>query len=182
MRTMLALLAAGLLLASCAKPSAPEVPLAGSAAVSAVLTTRDAASTELPDRVRDDLSAALRERGLVAAFETSDALAGASSTERRLELAVAAQPEADLVVLLEAHPVFSSQMAGRYRWQVDVDLTLAHPGGEDGPRTWSWELPVFLLYHHQREADALAEAAPMLRRKLDAALDEFVGSAEAAAQ
>lgn len=163
-------------LSACARPETTPA-LSGTAVVSSVMAPMDGDPTsELPQRVADVLTRELKAHGLVAEIATPSSVVAARNTERRLELALEAAPDADLVVLLEAEPVFTTQLAGRYRWQVDVDVTLAHPNGADGARTYQWDIPVFLLYHHQREAEALDEAAPMLQRKLARALDEAVSA------
>jgi hypothetical protein len=60
-------------------------------------------------------------------------------------------------------------MAGRYRWTVDVTLSL---GGLGDAASHEFAVPVALVYDHQREVAAADAAAPAIARELRRALDE----------
>ena len=162
-----------LLIASCAhQPPRAAVQITGSASICTVLVPADKEATTGGSKLlRDAISERLARHGLSASFGC-EAQTG-RSTEARVQIA-ARQSKADHVVLVEAKPIFVSQVAGRYRWKVDVALTMA-PRSELGKaRTWSWKIPVFLLFYHQREPAALDAAVPVLKRNLDRALSEYL--------
>jgi len=165
-----------LLLASCAPHAAPTT--SASAAPIGLATALESddhpTDTELPDRVMEALSAALTAHDLrpVTLSAMPAAFAEAPSTPARLKLAATDAPQ-DLLLLVEAHPSFYAQVAGRFRWTVDVTVTLARKDDLANAHTVSWSLPVFLQFSHQREADALSEAAPLLHRRLNAELDAW---------
>lgn len=75
------------------------------------------------------------------------------------------------LLLVESRVAFYSQISGRYRWVVEVHATIA-PGGP----TASFEVPVFLQHHHEVEDAALAEAAPVIARRVGQVLDAWVSS------
>ena len=160
-----------LALAAC-KHQLPSPEPTSTATVSSVLAPVD---TVAVDAASDDLWQAIQAR---MARHGVSATAGASavqgrSTEARLQLA-AASSAADHVVLVEAEPVFVSQVAGRYRWKVEVTLTMAPRDDLERARSWSWKIPVFLRFYHQRDAHALDAAVPVLERNLDRAVAEYL--------
>ena len=77
---------------------------------------------------------------------------------------------ADATLRVESSAAFYAQIAGRYRWEVTSRVEL-----RTADHTWTRTLqtPVFLVYYHEREPEALAAAAPALQRKVGALLDEW---------
>jgi hypothetical protein len=53
-----------------------------------------------------------------------------------------------------------------------VVVSLEGPGA---PAARSFDVPVFLQYHHEREADAVDAAAPIVARKVGELLDGWLG-------
>jgi hypothetical protein len=75
---------------------------------------------------------------------------------------------------VESSARFSSQINGRYRWTVAVTATLT-PTGEP-PLIRTFTVPVHLVYYHDKEREALAEAAPLIARQVGDLLDAWVRS------
>jgi hypothetical protein len=79
-----------------------------------------------------------------------------------------------LVVLVESTARYSSQMNGRYRWTVEVDARVARAEAPDDVERAEFTVPVHLLYAHEREAEALAEAAPSIARRVGQLVDGWL--------
>jgi len=76
------------------------------------------------------------------------------------------------LLLVETRPVYYSELNGQYRWTVDVSITL---GGASALYSRNFEVPVFLRYHHEREADAVNAASPVVARQVGEMLDAWLG-------
>lgn len=129
----------------------------------------DAAVADAPDRLDDALLVTLAAHNLtpslVAPDRYVDAFATRRDTARRLEhLAPAGN-----LLLVETEAAYYSILSGRYRWTVEVTLTLAPAG-----LTEQFEVPVFLEFQHQREADALAAATPVIARHVGDLVDAWL--------
>ena len=72
-------------------------------------------------------------------------------------------------LLVESEVAYYSLLSGRYRWTVDVTLTLVPAGLTD-----HFEVPVFLEFQHEREAEALAAATPVITRHVDDLIDDWL--------
>ena len=77
---------------------------------------------------------------------------------------------ADATLRVESTATFYAQVAGRYRWEVTSRVELR---AADHTWTRTLQTPVFLVYYHEREPEALAAAAPALQRKVGTLLDEW---------
>jgi hypothetical protein len=77
----------------------------------------------------------------------------------------------DLVLLVETEARWYSQIAGRFRWTVSVDLSLGEVGAPEESVHQHFEVPVALLFDHQREADAINEATSVIQRRLGELMD-----------
>jgi len=84
-----------------------------------------------------------------------------------------AAPTGDLPSLVvESSARFSSQINGRYRWTVAVTATITPTEGP--PSTRSFTVPVHLVYYHDKEVEALSEAAPLIARQVGDLLDAWI--------
>ncbi|MFT7518835.1 MAG: hypothetical protein ACI9MC_000969 [Kiritimatiellia bacterium] len=170
MRAMLLLLAT----ACTHQPPNAAVSTHATASISAVLApAAGEATTSESDVLRDAIQQRMARHGLTASVGAH--VHAGRSTEARLQLAADASTS-DHIVIVEAEPVFVSQVAGRYRWKVGVTVTIAPREELSASRSWSWKIPVFLRFYHQREAWALDGAVPILQRDLDKALAEYLGT------
>lgn len=169
MRRLLPLVLLAGLVAGCVKPvpvitAATAEPVAY-AAVRTELGTADL--VDAPDRLQDALHAALVERNLQPLRVEASSITGRSTGVRLESLGADG-----LRVLLEAEVTYFAQVAGRYRWTVDVTLTLAD--GADAPLTRQEQIPVFLQFSHEKEDAALADATPSIERLVGEVLDDHL--------
>ena len=95
-----------------------------------------------------------------------------SETRDRVQLLL--DDGGDAFILVETTARFSVQVNGRYRWNVEADLSLVTEGDATTARSATVRVPVALIYSHQGAEDALAEAAPLVARRLAGLLDEWL--------
>lgn len=132
----------------------------------------DAMPQEVDDRVARELSSRnLEERPLDAA----SALGGTRNTQQRLAL-LAKAGDAPYVLLLETRVAYYDVLQGRFRWVVYGRATIARKDDLPGAATSEFELPVFLLYEHEKEPEALKAAAGALADRTGALLDNFLAA------
>ncbi len=129
---------------------------------------------ELHQTVRRVLSA--RNLGVVEVPTGDYGAAFAAQRLSRTRLARLAQVahHADLLLLVETFPRYYSQLGGRFRWTVQVRLTLARKTALGDALSDDFTVPVFLDYPHQHERAALASAAASIGRELSSRLDDFL--------
>lgn len=160
-----------LTLFACIKPAGPvQAPTPLDLRVAPVVTSYDTALIALGgEALVEELSAEIAAHALRAAPITElGALASARNADARLA-ALGDGP----VLLVEAAPRFSSQMAGRYRWTVDVTLALR---GVGAPEDRTFTVPVALVYDHERELAAVDAAAPAIASELREVLDHALSA------
>lgn len=165
------------LAAACLKPTPPLETGAGRTVVVVNLldAPTDAPATDTPERLDRAVLDAVSTRKLVprlleAAVDLAPAHTSRETAPRLRALTAAAGDNA--VLLVETRPVFYSELNGQYRWTVGVVVSLEGPGA---PAARSFDVPVFLQYHHEREADAVDAAAPIVARKVGELLDGWLG-------
>lgn len=124
----------------------------------------------IPEKAAEPLQHELERRNL--SVVPADAALVASFSERRTTEArrAALADSATPTLLVECAPRFSAQVNGRYRWSVEVELSLAELP------TRSLTVPVHLLYAHEDEDEAAAEAAPVVARQVGRLLDDWLVS------
>lgn len=119
----------------------------------------------VPKTLQDRLSTQLQMRDISLQFyDHSDQFTDIKEGRHRLDLYTQSQ-----ILLIEANAIYFAQVGGRFRWETNFDLYLKT---SDGIREKHLKIPVFLLYHHQREAEALLEAEAVLYRELEQFLIE----------
>jgi len=137
----------------------------------------------LPEPVLTALLDGLNQRNLNASSVISQTamenLAKLQVQKHRLEWLAQDQGGTDLILLIETHTEYFSQLSGRYRWTVTAELSLADPEDLTTSIHRSVEIPVFMQFHHEREAAVLEQASPALERELSTLLDAWLSAAEA---
>jgi hypothetical protein len=163
-------------LAACVQPhpavrAAEETP-----AAVLVLLDQEHGDTLLPvpaaltQRVTDELAA----HNLVARSAPADAsLARVRDTDRRMARLIESE-RTPVAVLLETKALAFSALGGRYRWTVHTRMTAARVDRNRPPVSRDFDLSVFVEFEHEREAAALAVAAPAIAERLGALLDELL--------
>jgi len=153
------------------QPSASALP----ARITGVYTPRSGGVHTVPDALSSALEDAATARGLSPQPlpDDLDAVFGQRrSTPHRMGWVV--EQGAGLAVLVEADVTYTSLLAGRYRWTVTGTATVAMALAPEQAVSVPFNVPVFLRFHHQREADALAEAAPVIAHHVGVLLDDFL--------
>lgn len=98
------------------------------------------------------------------------------SGRRMAALAALAGQGSPLLLLVETQPVFYSQLSGRYKWNVYVKLTLRDRKG--ATVVDRFEAPAFLLFDHQRQAEAVEDVVPLISARLAELVDGFLGDVQ----
>ena len=88
------------------------------------------------------------------------------------------RPRADLKLLIQTRAEYFSQLSGRYRWVVHAELSLTEPDNLAGGIQRRIQIPVFVQFHHQRDAAVLQQASPALARELGDMLEDWIHSTE----
>ena len=141
--------------AACVPSSRPPHLNVGAAPVVVALLREDPAAerAESASMLAPALRAELSLRNLdftEPPASVLEALMPRQHTPQRLALLRAGEPA--FVVLVEAEATFTSQINGRFRWNVRARLTLLPPGAALVEEIVS--LPALLLFEHEREDDA----------------------------
>ena len=138
----------------------------------------------MPDTAIATIAQSLTERNLqpqaIAVAEQQHALAQMRGSLARLNL-VAGDGEGALttgswVMLVETQAEYYAQLEGRFRWVVAVQVGLGRTGQLERAALHGFEVPVFLPFVHQKEAEAIEAAAPVIAHRLGQILDEALGA------
>ena len=130
-----------------------------------------------PDEIVSRLQASLEERNVAArpvAEEKRAALEASRDTKKRLADLNAAAGDASLILLAETRVVFYELLQGRYKWTVYAKLTVARKDDLPNAASAEVDIPVFLLYDHEREPEAMRAAAPGLAERAATLVDDFL--------
>lgn len=161
-------------LLACIKHLPPTVDGGGRAVsvVAVVDNVGDAPTADAPESLDTAVAAALSARKLspnvLSAEAWQTALGPARGTEQR-EAALAASSPGQPSVLVELTPAFYSELSGQYRWTVGVKMSLTVPDSNTFDASFS--VPVFLRYAHEGASEAVANAAPVISRRLGEMVD-----------
>ncbi len=153
-------------------PAAQPVPVAVAVVLASV---DDGSAAVVPAGVIDRLGDEVTKRNLVPEAIDAEAVATQRTTGDRLGLLAEGAAAESLLLLVESQARFSSQINGRYRWTVDVDLSLARADALEEQRGAHLAVPVHLVYYHERAPEALSGAAPVIAREVGHLLDDWVG-------
>jgi hypothetical protein len=167
-------------LVACIKPAAvPQAATRVSVVTASVVESFDVPEVDgapavVVERISDALAARNLEGTAADPASWSDAFASRRTTAARLE--ILADRGGEAVLLVELAPRFSAQVNGRYRWSVQAAVTLLPVAHPEAALARSFTVPVHLLYAHEEEAQAAAEAAPLVAREVGALLNEWLGA------
>lgn len=165
----------------CAKLGAIEQsPSRDTIRYAALLETEAAEASSVPEALHAKIATALDRRNLEASALPIEApTLGATERGDRIELLL--DDGGPAFLLVETSARFSVQVNGRYRWNVEADLSLVTEGDTTKTRRASVRVPVALVYSHQGAEEALAEAAPLVARRIAGLLDEWLSSRQTTA-
>ena len=162
----------------------PPVRLARNTSVAvAIFVDRDLTSTQsaddsVPDELAASLSDSLEQRNLQPRVIPSEALADLQATrdskQRLQKLSERKSIESPLLLMIETKAVFYELLSGRYKWIVYARLTLAKRGELGAATPLETDVPVFLLYDHERELEALRAASSVIAERAGGLVDGYV--------
>lgn len=163
-----------LVLLACIKPTPVATTEALPLAVTTLMLPVSGEPSGAPTDFETGLAPVLSARGAVPTFSGSAVEAGrlAGKANSGQRLALLQEVNEGAVLLVETEPTYYSEMNGQYRWTVGVTLSLAE--GDEPPVEASFDVPVFLAYHHQREAEAVVAATPVVARRVGQLFDAWV--------
>lgn len=132
-------------------------------------------ATSAPDALKQKVAAELDARNLEVVEVPVSGLNGQRLSDARYEALRAVAGDAAFLLLVEQRVQFFSQLDGRYRWVVSTSITggkKVGPGARD-----PFELPIMLMFEHERESEAIVEASGDVATRVGALLDGvLVGS------
>ncbi len=178
------LMTALLLALSCApKAGVVQAPSPMDVAVVAAMEPLDDPQVQpVPDAVMDALARVLADRKLTLQAVDESTWEDAFSRGRTARFRtghVALGTDAPLVLVVSTFARYGSQLNGRYRWTVQVQASLAPAATPEDAVVSEFSVPVFLQFHHQRDADAVEAAIPVIERQVGHLLDQVLGGMEA---
>ena len=171
-----------LLLAGCIK-SRPPVMAPSSVDVAATVSLKTADSAHgaaVPEGMTATLRDVLSVRRLNLRPVTAPPdFSGRTSTPHRLTWLAAHNEASPLLLLIELSARRYDNLGGRYRWVVDVQLTLAPQSDPARAQTDRFTVPVHLSHAHEDATDAAQASLPTIRRRLARAVDGYLAGAGA---
>ncbi len=130
--------------------------------------------TTAPDKLKAAVTAALGERNLQPVELPLEVVKGGKLTDTRMAAMREANADAPYLLLVELRVQFFSQLDGRYRWEVGTTLTAERRGGTQVKDPF--EVPIVLLYDHEKHDAAMSMAAPDVANRLGVLLDGLLSS------
>ena len=170
------------LFAGCPKASLePALPEGAGGVIWVSRTPTDSGGQlQAPQVLFDGLVDALAVEGLLvkplAPGDDGSALVSARSDADRILAVVGDQVTEGIVVLVETRASFFSQLEGRYRWVVNVRAGVAEASAPGAGVVEVFDVPVFLQFEHQNEAEAVAAAEPVISRHVQRLLRRHLGA------
>jgi hypothetical protein len=132
----------------------------------------------VPGDLNQMLTGLLAQRRLNhRAVPAPDDFAATQSTQHRLRWLASHNGGAPQLLLLELSARRYDNLGGRFRWVVDVQLSLAAQSDPAGAQTTRFSIPVHLRHAHEDATAAVSASLPTLRRRLAAALDSHLAGA-----
>ena len=174
--------ALALLLSGCIKAGPPvQAPSSVDVASTVSLGTVDAAHGQrLPEGMSTMLRDVLAERRLnLQPRPAPEDFTARQSTAHRLVWLAENNSGAPIILLIELDAHRFDNLGGRFRWIVDVQLSLGPQASPADAQTTRFSVPVHLRHAHEDATDAVAASLPTLRRRLAVALDSHLSGAAA---
>lgn len=161
-----------LLVLSACLPKVPKQHLAERAKIAVAYIVDPSYSGKAftpPDSLKKRFAAELNDRNLEVVEVPVSAIEAQRLTDSRFFALRDAEKDAAYFLLVEQRVHFFSQIDGRYRWEVATTMTAARA---DGVRAADQsELPVILVYDHEKEREAISAAASDLTERMGILLD-----------
>jgi hypothetical protein len=157
----------------CIHGTAPQRLATPAPIAAALLVDRPDGAEPVPADVHDRLALELEKRNLDARLVEPAALGNTRNTRQRLAQ-LARESDAPWLLLLETRVAYYDLLQGRFRWIVYARATLARREDPASASEAEFEVPVFLAYDHEKEPEALREAARVLAERTAALIDNVL--------
>lgn len=139
-----------------------------------------------PAALKDAIKKELDDHNLEIVDVPLEGIAAQRLTDARFVAVEKAAGEARFLLLVEQRVMFFSQIDGRYRWEVGTALTASRvrsagePAAGIGGNTAkdTFEIPVILMFDHEKEAEAISYAATDVSNRVGLLLDGVLAAAE----
>ncbi len=131
-----------------------------------------------PDALKKAINAELDDHNLEVIEVPLEAIVAQRLTDARFDALKRAAGDVPFVLLVEQRVQFFSQLDGRYRWEVGTTLTASRADGSKASDPF--EIPVILMYDHEKEADAIANAASDVANRVGVLMDGVMAGAAVA--
>ena len=173
------------LLVACGPKQAPSAATTG-ASVTLAMSQVQMKSGEViavPEALSRQINKALTKAGVqttaLPVSEYPDTLNKRTMPTHRASALVEVANQPSLLVLVEAKALFYSQLRGQNRWVVSVEATAVAADSSENAIARRFDVPVFLRYNHEREAEALSTAGPTIARRVERLVRDALSLAEA---
>lgn len=131
-----------------------------------------------PEALRAAIKKELDDHNLEIIEVPIEVLRAQRLTDARFEVVKKNVGDAQFLLLVEQRVQFFSQIDGRYRWEVGTQLTASKLEGSVAKDPF--EIPVILMFDHEKEPEAIAYAASDVANRVGVLLDGVIAGAEAA--
>ena len=128
-----------------------------------------------PEALKKAIAKELDDHNLELVELPLEALGNQRLTDARFDALKKASGDAPFVLLVEQRVHFFSQLDGRYRWEVSTTLTASRTDGAMARDPF--EIPVILMYDHEKELEAIANAASDIANRVGTLLDGVLAGA-----
>jgi hypothetical protein len=159
----------------------PRQRLAEPASIAVVYVVDPAHSGDVgspPEALKQAVAAELDGHNLRAVDLPIEVVRGQRLTDARFEALKRARGDAAFVLLVEQRVQFFSQLDGRYRWEVGTTLVAAAHDGSAAKD--AFELPVVLVYDHEKEGEAINAAASDVAMRVGVLMDGILAGRDPA--
>ncbi len=170
---------AGLTMSGCVSQT-PTPQYAENLTFSMVYTHDDLSnlsSAAISAGIVSDLNTVLTDRNLKVSdvdFNAISAeLTAVRDTQRRLQLLQKYATGSQFILLAEVSTEYYSTLSGRYRWNVDVHLSVRDISSRQTLED-KFTLPAVLMYAHENGDDAIASVQVDIERRMGSLVDSFL--------
>ncbi len=135
-----------------------------------------------PDELKKAMAKELEDHNLQLVEVPLTAVSAQRLTDSRFEALrkTALAQGAPYLLLVEQRVHFFSQIDGRYRWEVSTSLTASRADGAMARDPF--EIPVVLMFDHEKEREAIVYAAPDIANRVGVLMDGVLAGVEPAKQ
>ncbi|MBQ9395441.1 MAG: hypothetical protein IJU23_07985 [Proteobacteria bacterium] len=170
---------AGLTVMGCVKQT--PVPQYSDNVTFSVVYTHDDVTNVTSSAVKDDFAASMNsvitERNLKVSAIDFNAIASELTTirdtERRLQLLRQYARGSQIILLTEISTEFYSALSGRYRWDVNVHLSIYDMVTRNTLED-KFTVPAVLMYSHENGDDAIMSVETEVQRRMGTLIDTFM--------